>query len=442
MENYNEMLKDINLNVNLNVELSDSQKIGFDLFIKGKSMFITSSAGCGKSFLLKEFSKEKDIILTSTTGVSAYNINGMTIHSFLGIGTGAENKDFLINRIITNKSVKKRIEKTKILVIDEISMMSAELFEKIDYIFKYFKKNNSFFGGIQLILTGDLLQLLPVFKTSIVSENLDTRLIINSKLFSENFSKKNIVVLKKNFRQDESEILFIQMLNRIRIGKISDSDISLLNEKCKEFKKNTNFIVPETVSLVSSNKKANEINSKKMKKLSSDEFSYSSTFTRKGKNKETLDLLEKELKLQFIQKGLLDLNFKKGSRVMLIKNLDTENGLINGSTGTILDILKTPIVQFDNGIKRNMTSEDFEIKLNGNTVVGKQIPLILAFAITIHKSQSLTLNNAILDLSDCFTYHMVYVALSRVISLKNVYLKSFNHKKIMVHPEMATFYLE
>ena len=165
-----------------------------------------------------------------------------------------------------------------------------------------------------------------------------------------------------------------------------------------------------------------------------------------GKDEAVLDLLMKELQLQFKQKEIDEIVLCKNNRVMLIKNLDVGLGLVNGSIGTIKKFVKNvqtnemePEVLFDNKITKLITKTEWELDMNGNRVIALQIPLTLAYSITIHKSQSLTLDSAILDLEDCFTYHMVYVSLSRVKSLEGLYLKSFDPKKILVNEKMKEF---
>lgn len=449
--NKDKLLKDFDVGN----DLSSSQKKAFELFKKGDSLLVLGSGGVGKSRLIKTMESynnhqefPKNMYLCATTGVSAYNIGGMTIHSFLGLGTGEKDLEFIIRKMSRNKSNIERLRTTDILVVDEISMLSAILFEKINLVCQHFRKNKAFLGGIQVIFTGDILQLLPVFNQNqaLLSEPQDTRLIIESGVFNKNFKvtkngRGNIIILKENFRQ-KGDSTFIDLLLRVREGSQTNSDIELLQQKCESFqhdlRQNTNFT---PVNLVSSNKKAQIINERNLNKLATSEVRYNATFSTSGTDKETCDILKKELESQFKQKGLVDLKLKKDCRVMLLKNLNVDIGLINGSIGTVINFTanEDPIVMFDNGIQKIIEKVEWELEMKDNFVKAKQVPLILAYSITIHKSQGLTLNSAVLDLADCFTDHMVYVALSRLKNLDGLLLKSFNPSKISVNNKMLTF---
>jgi ATP-dependent DNA helicase PIF1 len=456
--NFKDMLaefldKDEMKSLDIGESLSKTQKNAFELFKKGESLLVLGCAGTGKSMLIKtmqEYNSENDkktMYLCGTTGISSYNIGGMTIHSWMGFGTGDKPVDTLIRRMLRNKSSVERLRNTDILVIDEISMLSASLFEKINILCQHFRKNKAFFGGIQVIFTGDLLQLLPIFNQNeaLLDEPEDTRLIIESDIFNKHFNKKNnnIVILKENFRQ-QGDLVFMNLLLRLRSASQTDEDVTTLQTKCQNFIKENKAAIKKgivPVHLVISNNKAQIINDTNMKKLNTPEYSYNSTFSSSGDDKDILDILKKELESQFKQKGMISLKLRKGTRVMLIKNLDVSLGLVNGSIGTITDFSsnKEPVVTFDNGQHRIIEKVEWQLDTNGNIVTGKQIPLILAYSITIHKSQSITLENAILDLEGCFCDHMVYVALSRLKSMQGVLLKSFNPNKITVNEKMKSF---
>jgi ATP-dependent DNA helicase PIF1 len=439
--------------ITIDAELSETQREAFEKFKERKSILILGPGGVGKSRLIKTMqeyhnssNESTDMVLCASTGVAAYNIGGMTIHSFMGIGSGDNDINYLIRKIFRNKSVMERIKNIKILVIDEISMISATIFEKIHCIFQHFRKNKSFFGGVQLILTGDFLQNEPVFNNfkMKIEEEPDTRLLIESDLFNLHFNRKNknIILLKTNFRQ-KNDVSFLDLLLRIRQDSYTEADINLLEQKCQKFKdelkqKTKLGIVP--VHLVSSNKKAQVINESNLKKIQQPEFLYNACFNESAKTFET-ELLTKELQTQFKQRGLDNLCLRKGARVMLIKNLDVVKGLVNGSVGTITDFTgdNYPIVLFDNGHKEMIEPANWELELNNHRVKAVQVPLILAYALTIHKSISLTLDYAILDLEDCFCNHLVYSALSRLRSFDGLILKTFNAKKITVNQHIISW---
>jgi len=426
----------MNIPTEYDLELSDTQRNAFSKFRSGESMLILGSAGTGKTRLVKEFYKyvkrndeTKTMYITSTTGISAYNIGGITINSFMGIGTGDASIEVLLKRLRYKISIKDRIRRTDILVIDEISMMSASIFEKIDVIFQTLRKSKLPFGGIQLILTGDFLQLETIFS----NPNDDNRFIIESQLFKKMFAKST-VVLKENFRQ-RSDNKYIDILMRIRRSEQTEVDVSHLRERLLKRGEQKGDIV----HLVSSNRKAQEINTERLGSINSPESYYETVCIKTG-DKDTCELLQKELQSQFSQRGIETVALRKGCRVLLIKNLDVTNGLVNGSIGTVEDLFTDGVrVKFDNGVVQIVNKVEWEIELDNSRVVLRQIPLMLSYSITIHKSQSLSLDNAVLDLADCFCNHMVYVALSRVRSLSGLYLKSFNPKKITVNRKLLEF---
>jgi len=434
--------------------LSEIQSIAFQKFKNKESVLVLAPAGYGKSFLLKimqEYNEEngnQKMYITSTTGVSAYNINGMTIHSFMGIGTGDKNIEFLIRRVFKNREIIDRLRNTDILVIDELSMLSASLFEKINLICQHFRKDKTFMGGIQVVFTSDPMQLLPVFNQNpkLFTEPEDTRLIIESKEFNDKFNKRNnnIIVLDKNFRQLGNN-KFISLLLRIRLGIHTIDDIKLLKNKTSSFNEESKNLISKNITpvhLVATNRKANVINETNLEKLEGESYKYIVDFNKSGDNKECLDIIKNELESQFKQKNLMELILKCGARVMLIKNLDLSNGLVNGSMGTISSLTNNSVnVLFDNGFQKIITRVDWDIEMNNNTIIARQIPLILCYSITIHKSQGLTLDYSIMDLDNVFAEHQMYVALSRVRSLDGLLLKSFNPSKILVNEKMKSFFL-
>lgn len=415
-------------------DLSETQKKAFEKFKKGDSILMLGAAGCGKSKAVKEMynyikknNSNKEMYITSTTGISAYNVGGITINSFMGIGTGESSIEILLRRLRYKINIKDRIRRTDILVIDEISMMSADIFEKINMICQTLRKCRKPFGGIQLVITGDFLQLETIFK----NESGDRRLIIESELFRKMYDK-NTVILKENFRQN-GDNKYIDILLRIRKGIQTEDDINVLNSRL------TKTIKPNMIYLVSSNKKAQSINNIRLSNIKSHDCVYDCVYTQSGDN-DACDTLKKELQFQFIQKGIESLRLRNGCRVLLIKNMDVSIGLVNGSTGTIKECLEdSVVVEFDNGVIENIQKVEWELEMDNSKVFCKQIPLMLAYSITIHKSQSLSLSEAVLDLDDCFCNHMVYVALSRIKSLDGVYLKSFNSKKITVNNKLLEY---
>ena len=441
--------------LDLDNNLSTTQKKAFELFKKGESMSIIGSGGTGKSHLIKtmqEYNNSqnyiKNMYLSATTGVAAYNIGGMTINSFMGIGTGEQDINYLIRKVYKNKSITERIKMCDILVIDEISMLSALLFEKINIICQSIRKSNKLFGGIQLILSSDYLQLNPVFNRNIqlYNEPEDTRLIIESDIFNNFFNNKNknIIVLNENFRQ-KNDKNWAEILLRIRTGIHTKEDLKVLSDKVVNFKKEYNTIIKKNngaipIHIVATNKQVQKINELNLKKLDGIEFKYLPSFQVCGNDNDIIDIMKKELESQFKQRGIYELILKNGARVMLLRNIDVQIGLINGSIGTIIEIKnKIPIVKFDNGITTPIDKLSFELEINNNKVTASQIPLMLAYSLSIHKCQGLSLDNAIMDLNNCFCNHQIYVALSRIRTINGLLLKSFDPMKITVDKKIIKY---
>lgn len=455
-DKFREMVDDYNEENGIDdklIKLSETQQKALDLYKKDKNLLIIGSGGCGKSLLTKEMKYDtkknsgKNIVITATTGIAAYNINGITINSFMGIGTGEQPVEILIKRIMKNMCTRDRIRNTSILIIDEISMMSAEIFDKINTICQFVRKNSTFFGGIQLILTGDFFQLLPVFnRNTTLYPSQDKRLIFESEVFNKMFNEKNknIVVLTSNYRQIDKD--FRDLLLRVRKGIYTESDIVKLNTRMiNNFEKTDDNIV----HLVSSNKKAQTINSTNLDNIKEKSVTYKSEFYETG-NEDLCKEMKKDLEGQFVQKGIMTVNLKIGARVMLIKNISVEEGLVNGSVGIVSNFVnikelgirsneKFPLVLFDNGVSKIIDRVEWTLEMNNSEVKANQIPLMLSWAITHHKSQSLTLDKAILDLGDCFCDHQVYVALSRLKSIDGLYLKTFNSKKITINEKVKKY---
>lgn len=426
--------------------LNDVQRKAFTMFKDGKNVCIIGFSGTGKSLLTKTINgyikseTSKRIYLCSTTGISAYNIGGMTINAFMGIGTGDSELSVLLKKVYRNKSICDRIYYTDILIIDEISMMSAALFEKIDLICQRIKRNKKFFGGIQLVITGDFLQLLPVFNNSnsmiYKHDDIDDRLIIESDVFLGNFKQDNTIFLNENMRQ-KGDRKFMDLLLNIRYNKVTEDDLNILKSRLI---KNVGLPKEVIVTLVSTNKSAQMINDKNLNDIKEKAHYFDANFDTSGNSEDMKKLLETELRNQFNQKGITRVVLKKGAYVMLIKNLDVELGLVNGSLGKVVNFVGgLPEIEFNNKIKRVIGYAQFELEMENCKVVAQQIPILVSYAITIHKSQSLTLDSAILDIGSCFCDHQVYVALSRVTSLEGVYLKTFNDKKIKVNKKMLDY---
>jgi ATP-dependent DNA helicase PIF1 len=413
--------------------LSIKQKNAYELILKGFNVFLTGPGGTGKTEFIKlfckEFGKSKTIGITSTTGTSAILINGTTLHSYLGIKLGKDSADSLYLKIINSSFTLKKWIELEILIIDEISMLDPILFDKLELLARKIRKNEKPFGGIQLILTGDFLQL-PCVK----SENFCFEAKSWNKCIDE------VIYLTEIFRQSDN--IFQTCLNEIRIGELSENTIDILNSRKGIKLKNDYGIIP--TKLYSLNKDVDNENKKQLDKLLLKD--------------ENLEFFEFELDCKLLKPGFkfidekidkLSLISRKlelciGAQVMLLVNLDLYNNLANGSRGVIIDFDKEdnyPIVRFLTGYEMKIEPYTWIIEENGTKLLNvTQLPLKVSFAISIHKSQGISLDFAEIDLGNIFEYGQAYVALSRIRNLEGLSIKKLDMTKIIAHPKALEFY--
>ncbi|MFZ9180847.1 MAG: DEAD/DEAH box helicase [Rickettsiales bacterium] len=414
--------------------LSTQQQKIVESYLNGDNIFISGGAGTGKSYLLNYLKRNFSHLgleITASTGIASINIGGSTIHSFAGIGLA----NHPIEQILANlkqpkfSKIRKRIIKTRTLAIDEISMISPELLEILDIVFKEIRQNKNVFGGLQVLFFGDFLQLPPVNKF-----NDEIIYCFNSKIWEE-LNLKNYI-LTKPFRQLEHD--FIDILNNLRFGNLYPDDQKVLQSRVNIV--DPNQVIKATI-LTTHNDRVERINSKFMQNISNKEFEFKADFSG--------DLY----KIDFLKKNCLayqHLKLKVGAQVMMIKNTYQKEGIINGSLGIIRDFSPKknyPIVEFANNKILTIGPEEWNLeKFDQDTKTIKieasvsQIPLILAWAITIHKSQGLTLDKISCDLSNVFSPGQCYVALSRVKSLNGLFIESINFNKIIADKNAVNFY--
>ena len=430
-----------------------------NLLNQKKNIFITGGAGTGKSYTLQKLKEYYGIKLciTSTTGISAININGQTIHSWSGIDNDITDLWKTINRIVSNPVLKKQIIECKMLAIDEISMLHSKTLTYLDIVLQKIRGNLQPMGGIQIILIGDFFQLPPVVKNRVCQ--------VEDFCFSSDVWKKlnlETIILKDVKRQ--SEINYINVLNHIREGNVSENDWEVILERYRNMP--ANITSDQTkLHLYATNKEADNFNEMCFDSIkaapriykSFDQIEYFDEskkpfYIEKDINK--FDTFQKVFDDDF--RVLRELKIKVGCRVMLLKNIAVAQGLANGSCGTVMNISDDTItVKFDNGGKVALSRVDFEtfrykkifIKSENREtfkqrIVRKQFPVRLAYGITIHKSQGMTFNELVIHLDRIFAAGQCYVALSRTTSLTGLNLLGFDPSKIVVNQDVVNFYKE
>lgn len=428
--------------------MNDTQKAAFATVQTGKNVFLTGPAGSGKSYLIREIVQwaagiGKKVSMTALTGCAALLLGtkAKTLHSWAGVGLARESADALALNILKNVTSKKRWKQTQILIIDEISMMTPEFFEKLDVIGKRVRSNAAPWGGIQLVLCGDYFQLPPVVR-GMSGESFG---VGRFAFESASWRAANLtpVVLTKIERQTDPG--FQQLLNECRIGAPSATSVTLLKSrqgldwKAKQIRPTVLF---------SRNMDVDSTNEKNVAALNQPLFKYDAKTDFIQDPLNPMDVPTGELLERYTTKLDNDANYAPhlelclNCQVMLLTNLDIENSLVNGSRGVIVGFRedRVPIVQFLHGdpmpIEPHMwQSSEYPL------VHRSQIPLRVAYALTIHKSQGATLDCALIDIGkSTFECGQAYVALSRVRDLESLYIWNMDATKIMAHPTVVAFY--
>lgn len=404
-----------------------TQSQALEILKTGKNVFVTGPAGSGKTHLVNTYIKylrghEVDMGITASTGIAATHMGGMTIHSWAGIGIAATLNQGELEAMAEKLYLAKRFERVKVLIIDEVSMLHHFRFDLVNKVMKAMKGNDKPFGGVQVVLCGDFFQLPPVSRLG----DPESRFIYQSDSWAE--AGFTICYLSEQFRQKDDTVLSI--LNEIRRGDVTDGSRELLEGRLN---KRSSELTIEPTRLFTHNADVDTLNSRELATLKSAE---ECDYYMEDSGREALCMT---LKKSCLAPEVLRL--KVGARVMCVKN-NFEEGYVNGTLGIVTSCKpdRDPVIRTAQGKMLTIEKASWKIEEEGKTKAEiKQYPLRLAWAITVHKSQGMSLDAVEVDLSKSFEPGMGYVALSRVRTLEGLTILGMNEMALAVHNEVLEF---
>lgn len=395
------------------------QETALAILKSGRNVFLTGSAGAGKTYVLNKYiaylkARKMRVAITASTGIAATHMNGMTIHSWSGMGV----KDNLLPRDLKNmkekKYLKDNLENAQVLILDEISMLHSNQLDMVNRILQYFKDSEDAFGGIQVVFSGDFFQLPPIGKSH--ETNREKFAFMAPAWVQANLA---VCYITEQHRQADNELNVI--LNEIRNGRPTMEAVAQLHEA-----KHNQLAGQHYTKLFTHNVDVDRINMEELVKLPGESVPY---IAKTKGNEKLLETLKKSVLTEEF------LNLKKGARVMFVKN-NYEKTYMNGTMGEISGFSDEgfPIVLTHTGRYITAEPEDWSIEDDkGRTLASfTQVPLRLAWAITVHKSQGMTLDSAEIDLGKTFEKGQGYVALSRLKDMKGLQLIDFNETALAV----------
>jgi ATP-dependent DNA helicase PIF1 len=393
-----------------------TQQQALEILKTGQNVFLTGEPGSGKTYtinLFTEWLKEQALgyAITASTGIAATHINGSTIHSWSGIGIKRKLDELDLDTIKYKKFVSSKIRDTDVLIIDEVSMLDSVMIDNVHKVLSWIKQNDEPFGGIQVVFVGDFFQLPPVSREGALLFAFEAEAWKNAEL--------KVCYLTEQHRQSDPR--FLEILTAMRTGKITDAQKEVLL-KCLLSK-------PPATHLYTHNIDVENLNKIEFNKLPGE------TRTFKAKTF-GLPWMVENLKKNCLSPDLLEL--KEGAVVMFTSN-NFQRGYVNGTIGIILgfDSNGEPRVKLKTGEVIVPVYREWKIEEKERTVASfQQLPLRLAWAITVHKSQGMSLDEASVDLSKTFEYGQGYVAISRVRSLEGLHLQGINDQAFEVNPKI------
>ncbi len=416
-----------------------TQEQALNILKTGANVFLTGEPGAGKTHTINNYvnylrDRDVEMAITASTGIAATHIGGMTIHSWSGIGIKNKLDKYELDKIASSEYISKRINRTKVLIIDEISMLSTNMLDMVDMVCREVKQSSEPFGGIQIVLVGDFFQLPPIVKkdfTEVKQKTLMTQAEPVGTFAYESgaWERSRLVVcyLTEQHRQDDKE--FLSVLSAIRANNISKKHLEHITARKIDYDDMTEEVVNVT-KLFSHNLDVDRVNNIELAKLEEESKIFRMTHEGNEKVVETL------------KKGCLspeNLELKIGAVVMCTKNNQKER-FVNGTLGVVTEFEEfsgNPVIKTKSGKSIIIEPMDWSVEENGKIRAQiTQVPLRLAWAITVHKSQGMSMDAALMDLSQVFEFGQGYVALSRVRRLSGLYLLGINEHALKVHPKV------
>lgn len=400
-----------------------TQKQALDILKTGANVFLTGEPGAGKTHTINEYVRylrdhKVEVAITASTGIAATHIGGMTIHSWSGMGINTSPSNYELGAIASREYVAKRVGRAKILIIDEVSMLSSQALDTVDAICRAVRQSDKPFGGLQVILVGDFFQLPPISN----SEEPAASFAYHAAAWQA--VNPLVCYLSEQYRQDDGD--FLNLLSAIRRNEFSEEHMTLLENR----KLAMGGAPKDTPKLFSHNIDVDRVNTDILNELPGEQKNFQMT-THGPK-----------AMVAALQKGCLSpqaLCLKKGAAVMFTKNNPKER-FVNGTLGVVEDFesfTNLPVIKVRGGRSIKVEPMDWTIEENGRVKARiMQMPLRLAWAITIHKSQGVSLDEAVVDLSEVFEFGQGYVALSRVRRLSGLHLAGWNERAFQVHPDI------
>lgn len=415
-----------------------TQSEALDILKTGANVFLTGEPGSGKTHTVNAYVaylRERGIepAITASTGIAATHIGGMTIHSWSGIGIKKRLSAYDLDRIGSNEYLVKRIARAKVLIIDEVSMLSPETLDAVDAVCRSLKESREPFGGLQIVLVGDFFQLPPIVKREVLEEDGEQVLFADAESECPRFAYHSsawersqflVCYLTEQHRQDDAD--YLELLSALRANAFTGKHRAHLEKRRVGTK-----VLPEGApKLYSHNADVDRMNEEMLRRLSAKENVF--MMTAQGP-----DWIVANMKKSCLSPERLAL--KKGASVMFTKN-NPRLGYVNGTLGKVEGFAAgSPMVRTHD--KRMIIVEPMEWAIEENGKIRariNQLPLRLAWAITVHKSQGMSLDEAVMDLSQVFEYGQGYVALSRVRRLSGLHLLGWNERCFEVHPDILT----